>query len=259
GQYIDLSEHEAAIPLTGAAIMDYTMIGRLPERIGDRSPWAAPQGCYRCRGDAFGKLSAGDDWLVISIADDAEWAAFCDATGHPEWADDPRFADVLSRHANHDELDKLIEGWTADKDHYEAFHLLQKAGVTAAPVLNGKEALLDPHFKERGQFDVVDQPHMGTRPIQRHLAAKFDEFDAAAAGPAPTLGQHNNEVLGGLLGLSGEELAALEEQGVTATKPTLPVPPEIVSQVLKLPYEQFLELGTLRAVEDDYRKQLGLE
>ena len=66
-------------------------------------------------------------------------------------------------------------------------------------------------------------------------------------------------MLGGLLGLSDDELAALEEQGVIATKPNLPVPPEIVSQALKLPYDRFLEIGTLRAIDEDYRQQLGLE
>jgi crotonobetainyl-CoA:carnitine CoA-transferase CaiB-like acyl-CoA transferase len=251
GQYIDLSEQEAAVPLAGAAIMDYAMNGRLPERIGNRSASAAPQGCYRCAGD--------DDWIVISIAGDREWAAFCDATGHPEWKDDARFADVLSRHANHDALDQLIETWTRDQDHYEAFHLLQRAGIAAAPVLNGKELLLDPHMRARGQFDVVDQPHIGRRPVQRHLAAKFGKFEAAAQGPAPTFGQHNKEVLGGLLGLSDEELAQLEADGVIATAPVLPIPAQYISMALKLPYDRFLELGTLHALEADYKQTLGLE
>ena len=251
GQYIDLSEQEAAIPLVGVALMDYAMNGRLPERIGNRSPWAAPQGCYRCRGD--------DDWIVISIEDDQEWAAFCDATGHPEWKDDPRFADVLSRHQNHDELDRLIEDWTLGQDHYEAFHLLQRAGVKAAPVLNGKDALLDPHFRERNHFDVVDQPYIGRRPVQRHLAAKFTEFEASAQGPAPTLGEHNHQVLGGMLGLSEHDLHELEAQGVIATRPNLPVPPAIVSAALRLPYDRYLKLGILQAIEPDYERRLGLE
>ncbi|OGO50804.1 MAG: hypothetical protein A2148_03765 [Chloroflexi bacterium RBG_16_68_14] len=252
GQYIDLSEQEAAIPLLGAALMDFAMNARLPERIGNRSDSAgAPQGCYRCKG--------GDDWLVISIESDDEWAAFCRATGHPEWAEDERFADVLGRHHHHDELDRLIEGWTREQDHYQAFHLLQRAGVKAAPVLNGKEILLDPHFRERGHFDLVDQPHVGKRPVQRHLAAKFGEFEASARGPAPTLGQHNQEVLGGLLGLSEEELKALEEQQVIATRPNIPYPPQVISQALKYPYDRYLELGIIRALEPDYQQQLGLE
>ena len=251
GQYIDLSEQEAAVPLVGAALMDYAMNQRLPERIGDRSPWAAPQGCYRCSGD--------DNWIVISIESDDDWAAFCTATGHSDWAGDDRFSTFESRREHHDDLDKIITGWTKDQDQYKAFHLLQKAGVIAAPVLNGKQALLDPHFKERGQYDVVDQPHNGKRLVGRHLAAKFDEFEASAAGPAPTLGQHNTEILGGLLGVSDEELAQLTEQRVITTEPALPVPAAIVSQVLKLPYEAFLENGTLQALEPDYQKQLGLE
>jgi crotonobetainyl-CoA:carnitine CoA-transferase CaiB-like acyl-CoA transferase len=252
GQYIDLSEHEAAIPLTGMALMDYAMNDRLPERIGNRSPIGpAPQSCYRARGD--------DQWLVVSIADDVEWAAFCNATGHPEWAQDERFDNVLGRHQHHDALDALIESWTAEQDKYEAFHLLQRAGVTAAPVLSGKDALLDPHFRERGQFDVVDQPHMGKRPVQRHLAAKFETFVADAGGPAPTLGQHNHEVLSGLLGMSDEEIAALEEEKVIATRPNIPFPPALISAALKLPYDQFLELGILHSLEPDYQQTLGLE
>ncbi|MCH7838090.1 MAG: CoA transferase [Chloroflexi bacterium] len=251
GQYIDLSEQEAAVPLIGMALMDYAMNGRLPERIGDRSPWAAPQGCYRCSGD--------DNWVVISIESDDDWAMFCTAAGHNDWAGDDRFSTFEGRREHHDELDEMISSWTKDQDQYEAFHLLQKAGIIAAPVLNGKQALLDPHFKERGQYDVIDQPHNGKRLVGRHLAAKFDEFEASVAGPAPTLGQHNTEILGGLLGVSDEELAQLTEQRVITTEPKLPVPPAIVSQALKLPYDAFLKNGTLQALEDDCQKQLGLE
>jgi crotonobetainyl-CoA:carnitine CoA-transferase CaiB-like acyl-CoA transferase len=250
GQYIDLSEHEAAIPLAGAALMDFAMNGRLPERAGNRSPWAAPQGCYRCAG--------ADGWLVISIETDEEWSAFCQAAGHPEWDEDERFATVLGRHAHHDELDQLIESWTRTQDHYQAFHLLQRAGVASAPVLNGKELLLDPHLRARRHFDTLDQPHVGRRPAGRHLAAKFETFEASAAGPAPTLGEHNHEVLSGLLGLSDEEIAQLETLQVIATKPNLPIPPQFVSQALKLPYDRFLEAGILQAIEPDYEAQLGL-
>ncbi len=259
GQYIDLSEHEAAIPLTGMALMDYAMNGRLPERIGNRSPiGAAPQGVYRCAGD--------DRWIAISIAGDEEWAAFCAATGHSEWAQDERFDNVLGRRANIDALDKLIESWTSAQDHYDAFHLLQRAGVTAAPVLDGKEVYLDPQFRERGQFDLVEQEHMGRRLVGRHLAARFADtstspgrsFAPDAAGPAPTFGEHNHEVLSSLLGMSDAEIAELEEQKVIATRPNIPFPPQLITAALKLPYDKYLELGILQAIEEDYKQQLGL-
>jgi crotonobetainyl-CoA:carnitine CoA-transferase CaiB-like acyl-CoA transferase len=252
GQYIDLSEHEAAIPLTGMALMDYAMNKRLPERIGNRSPiGAAPQGVYRCAGD--------DRWIAISIADDAEWAAFCEAASHADWAQDERFDNALGRRAHADELDKRIESWTSAQDHYDAFHILQEAGVTAAPVLDGKEIYFDPHFAERGQFDIVEQEHMGRRPVGRHLAAKFDDFAADAPGPAPTFGQHNREVLVGLLGMSDAEVAELEEQKVIATRPNIPFPPQLITAALKLPFDKYLELGILQALEPDYKAQLGLE
>jgi crotonobetainyl-CoA:carnitine CoA-transferase CaiB-like acyl-CoA transferase len=250
GQFIDLSEQEAAIPLMGAALMDCVMNGRLTERQGNRSAVAAPQGCYRCRG--------GDRWLVISIESDDEWSSFCRAAGHPEWETDERFADVLARHEHHDALDELIEGWTREQDAYEAFHLLQRAGVKAAPVLDGKDLLFDPHFKERGQFDVLEFPIIGRRPVHRHLAAKFDGFETGPGRPAPLLGEHNAEVLQGLLGLSDDEMTALEEEKVIGTEPELPVPIELLGPILHLPYEQFLEMGVVQAIEPDYRQQLGL-
>jgi crotonobetainyl-CoA:carnitine CoA-transferase CaiB-like acyl-CoA transferase len=228
------------------ALMDYQMNQRLPERIGNRSPiGAAPQGVYRVKGD--------DEWLALSIENDDDWAKFCGATGHDDWATDTRFVGVLDRKKNADALDELITSWSSKHDKYEAFHLLQRAGVIAAPVLNGKDALLDPHFKARGQYDTVDQPHQGKRLVGRHLAAKFETFTANAAGPAPTLGQHNHEVLSGLLGMSDEEIAALEEEKVISTKPLIPFPPQVISAALKLPYDKYLELGILQAIEEDYK------
>lgn len=259
GQFIDLSQQEGAIALMGAALMDYQMNGRLAERMGNRSTWAAPQGCYRCRGD--------DDWLVISVENDEEWAAFCRATGHAEWAEDDRFADVLARHENHDALDELITGWTLEQDHYEAFHLLQRAGVKAAPVLSGKELLLDPHFRERGHFDLVDHPVLGRRPVPRHLVARFDGFEAKVEKPAPLLGQHNREVFQGMLGLSDEELAALEAEGVIGTEPVLELPAgitfdairDVVRELFRLPLEKMQEMGAVQAVEPDYKQVLELD
>jgi len=249
GQYIDLSEQEAAIPIVGAAIMEYQMTGRIPERIGNRSPWAAPQGCYRCAGD--------DRWAVISVSNDDEFGRLADAVGHPEWRDDARFATVLARHEHHDALDEAITAWTSTRDHYDVMHTLQKARVKAAAVLDGKEILFDPHFKVRGQFDVLDQPALGKRPIPRHVAAKFTRFEAKARTHAPTLGEHNEEVLKEL-GYTDEQIAAMAEAGAIGTLPALPVPANLVSMALKLPYDRYLEHGILQAVDADYREQLGI-
>jgi benzylsuccinate CoA-transferase BbsF subunit len=249
GQYIDLSEQEAAIPIMGMALLEYQMSGRVTERHGDRGEWAAPQGCYRCAGD--------DRWAVISCSDDAEFERMAKAMGHAEWLDDPRFSTVLARHEHHDELDAAITEWTSRRDHYDVMHTLQKAGVKAAAVLDGKEILFDPHFKARGHFDVVDQPLLGKRPVQRHLAAKFTRFAAKARRPAPLLGQHNDEVLKEL-GYADAEIAKLREAEIIADEPKLPVPAPFVSAALKLPYDRYIEHGILQAIEPDYREQLGI-
>ena len=105
----------------------------------------------------------------------------------------------------------------------EAMHLLQGAGVTAAAVLNPKQVLLDPHLRERGYFDVVE--HAGAaRPVPKQLGARFSAFGCGARGPAPSLGEHNREVLQGLLGLSDDELAELQEAKAIGDTPEFAVP-----------------------------------
>jgi crotonobetainyl-CoA:carnitine CoA-transferase CaiB-like acyl-CoA transferase len=184
GQYIDMSQQETAVPFVGSALMEYQMTGRVPGPRGNRSPIAAPQGCYRCNGQ--------DDWLVISITDDVEWESFCRAIGRPEWQDDERFATADGRQQNQDILDSLIEEWSSGQDHIEAFHLLQKAGVKAAPVYNGKELLFDPHLRERHHFDVLEHPaELGPRHVARSLIAKFDRMDPKPDRAAPAMGEHN--------------------------------------------------------------------
>lgn len=249
GQYIDLSEQEAAIPVLGAALMDVQMNNRPHPRRGNRSDWAAPQGCYRCAGD--------DRWVVISCANDAEFERLAGAMGRSEWLTDERYATVLARHEHHDELDAAISEWTSQRDHYAVMHTLQAAGVKAAAVLNGKEALLDPQFTARRQFDVIDQPLLGKRLVQKHVAARFRRFSTEPRRPAPLLGEHNDEVLKEL-GYSDEQVAALSEAGVIGDTPKLPVPPQLISMALKLPYEKYVEAGILQAIEPDYREQLGL-
>jgi benzylsuccinate CoA-transferase BbsF subunit len=249
GQYIDLSEQEAAIPVMGAALMDYQMNERIRPRNDNRSDWAAPQGCYRCAGD--------DRWVAISCSDDAEFERFAKAAEHPEWLADERFATVLARHEHHDELDAAITEWTSQHDHYAVMHLLQAASVKAAAVLNGKEVLLDPQYAARKQFDIVEQPMLGKRLVQKNVAARFTRFEASPRRHAPLLGEHNEEVLKEL-GYSDEEIASLRENKTIANAPTMAIPPQLLSMALKLPYEKYVEAGILQAIDQDYREQLGL-
>lgn len=250
GQYIDLSEQEAAIPVVGYALADKVMNGRDPQRVGNRSLWYAPQGCYRCKGD--------DDWLAITVHNDEEWATLSNAVGHPEWVTDGRFETVLQRFANHDEIDRLITAWTQQQDHVEAMNTLQAAGVMAAAVLNPKEVLLNPHLKARGFFDMVDTDIAGPRPVPHQLGATFSGFTPDSARRAPKLGEHNEEILKELLGMSDTEVAALAEQGIIGDQPQLLFPMHVMRMFVQWPTTSFQQMGAVAALEKDYREQLGI-
>jgi crotonobetainyl-CoA:carnitine CoA-transferase CaiB-like acyl-CoA transferase len=253
GQYIDLSEHEFGVTLLGPEILGYQINGSVPGPRGNRRERVV-QGCYRCAGN--------DEWIVLSISDDQEWAAFCRIAGHEEWTRDERFATVTTRSANHDLLDKMIDEWTAKQDQLEAFHTLQGAGVTAAPVLDGKQMLFDPHYRARRHCDIIDHgPRFGPRPIPRHLTPKFSRMDPRPTTPAPSFGQHNREVLRELAGYTDEEMDGLEEQQVIGTRPILALPEgidrlEYIRERLTYPLEGMLAQGALKGLEPDYLEQL---
>ncbi|HEX78218.1 MAG TPA: CoA transferase [Dehalococcoidia bacterium] len=204
GQYIDLAMTETGICCLPQAVMDFTMNRHVYPRMANRDNLMAPQGVYRCQGD--------DKWVAISIATDEEWQAFCRASKHEDWLQDERFSDAFRRWQNHDELDRLIGQWTINYTHYEVMHLLQRAGVAAGPVFDFQEMVADPHIRERGLFVHMSQPETGEM-LATSLPFKMDGV-AEELQHAPEIGEHNEYVLGELLGLSKEKMAELQERGV---------------------------------------------
>lgn len=250
GQYIDLSEQEAAIPLVAGALLDYQMNGRPPERRGNRSWFAAPQGVYPCAGD--------DEWIVISCHTDDEWERLCDATGHPEWKADERFSDLLARHANHDALDEALSAWTREQDKIEAMEHLQRGGVRAGAVLHGKDLLTNPHLRAREFFDLIDHPVSGRRPFPKQLPVRFSKLSPGPRGPAPLLGEHNDEVLADVGGLTPDEIAGLRSEKIIGERPEPEVPAETIRPTVVWPMDVLLEVGAIKQIDADYREQLGL-
>ncbi len=203
GQYIDLSSAEAVSFLMGDAFMDYTMNGRVQERSGNRDRAMAPHGVYRCR---------EDKWVSIAIGNETEWRAFCGVVGD-ERLKDGRFVDEFTRWENQDALDEIIEDWTKERSHLEVMELLQPAGVAAMPVYGGEEIVKDPHVQQRGIIEEVEHPLLG----KRHVLGppwKLSKTPARILRPGPLLGQHNDYVLGELLGMSKEEIERLTAEEV---------------------------------------------
>ena len=210
GQYIDLSQIEALTCMIGEAIVDWSMNKRTQPRRGNRHPFMAPHGCYRCRGE--------DEWVTIAVSSDEEWRRFCEATSNEEWAKDERFSDTLSRWKNQDDLDKLIEEWTLKWDHYEVMHTFQAAGIASGPVLSPAELLADPHLKERGFFETLTRAEVGTHPYPG-VYANLSKTPGSLRWPSPCLGEHNKYVLGELLGMSQEEIQSLVDDQIIGTEP----------------------------------------
>ncbi len=211
GMYIDVSQQESSVALMGGEILSYQMTGQEPERIGNRSRWYAPCNTYPC--------ADGDRWITIAASNDNEWASLASAMDAPDLASDARFATTEARLSHQDELDAILAGWTRGQDAFALAERLQAAGVPAGPVLRGPDLLADRHYAERGTFVTVDHPQVGPRQYPG-LPWKMSATPGEVRSPAPTLGQHNREVYGSLLGLSGDEIDALESGGVIGTKPT---------------------------------------
>jgi formyl-CoA transferase len=140
------------------------------------------------------------------------WKAVARIVGRPELGDDPRFADRLGRVAQVEEIDALVEAWTEKRTKQEAMETLAAAGVPCGAVLDSTEILTNEALIARGMIVPVDHPTRGRfampgNPV--HLSAS-----PTTITPAPLLGEHNDEVYGGLFGYSAEELDALRREGV---------------------------------------------
>ena len=205
GQYIDLAMSEALMTLMPEAILDYTLNGREARRRANRDLAKAPHGVYPCQGE--------EAWVAISVSSDQEWQAICQATGHHEWGDDPRFSDALARWHHQDELDDLLTAWTQQHDPSEVMHRLQGAGVPAGPSHNARGLLEDPQLRERGSVVTVDHPEVGPR-LMAGVPWKISDLPPVEYQPPPLIGQHNHAVLCQLLGLPEEEVQRLTEEGV---------------------------------------------
>jgi crotonobetainyl-CoA:carnitine CoA-transferase CaiB-like acyl-CoA transferase len=205
GQLIELAQVEGLIPQLGEAIMDYTMNHRVQDSLGNRDlHGAAPCGNYRCKGD--------DRWVSITVRNDDEWEGFRRALGRPEWTQDEKFSTALARYKNQDELDKRVEEWTLQHDHYAVMFMLQKEGVAAAPVIDAADCYADPYFREIGALEKVTHPEAGTH-IYPGIMWEQSKIENRIRRYPCRLGEDNEYVYKELLGISDQEYAELEREG----------------------------------------------
>jgi benzylsuccinate CoA-transferase BbsF subunit len=199
GQHIDLSSAEAVSALMGDAFMDYTMNGRVQGRVGNRDRAMAPHAVYRCR---------DNKWVSIAVGSETEWRALRGVIGDLRLVEDSRFADAFSRWQNQEAMDEIIGAWTAERTPLEVMDLLQAAGVAAMPVYGGEEIVKDHHVVASGMIEEVEHPLMGTKRVLRP-PWRLSKTPARVLRHGPLLGEHNDYVLGELLGMSKEDIERL--------------------------------------------------
>jgi len=201
GRWVKVTESESLTGLIGG-----------PPLPANRHHSMAPHGCYPCAGAP----EAG--WLAVAVASDAEFAALCRVMGRPELAADFRFADVVSRHHHQDELDETISAWARGRTPQEAALALQEAGVAASSVTSAAGLTGDPHLRERGFFERTAHAEAGVSEMGG-VPWRLSLTPAHVRLAAPCFAEHNDYVYRHLLGLSAEEVAEQERQGITGRAP----------------------------------------
>ncbi|MGE0225801.1 MAG: CaiB/BaiF CoA transferase family protein [Acetobacteraceae bacterium] len=212
GQWIDASQCESGIFLTGATVLDWYANGRPWRRYGNRSPYkpAAPHGAYKCQGR--------DRWVAIACFTEDEWRNLARAAGQGAWLEDRRFATLTDRLAHQDALDAAVGAWTATRTAEDVMMMLQKAGVPAGVCQNSEDRVdRDPQLRHLKWLTEVTGTKIGTWPVYE-LPMKFTRTPAYIGGPidrgAPCYGEDNEWLLTTLLGMSSSDVEKLAEEGV---------------------------------------------
>ncbi|MFN0146349.1 MAG: CaiB/BaiF CoA transferase family protein [Dehalococcoidia bacterium] len=204
GQYVDMSQWEAAIPLVAEGLLTYQMTGEQPPRMGNRDEFEAPQGVFPCLGE--------DRWVAISCWSDAEWRALARTIGRDDLAADATLGTRAGRKAREAELEGAISAWTSTRKAEEAAATLRAAAVPAQPVFTTKEVVEDPELAARDFW--VRLPHPETAGAQHAgIPWRLSGTPLRVRSAAPALGQHTDEVLAGVLGLAEAEIRSLREGG----------------------------------------------
>jgi crotonobetainyl-CoA:carnitine CoA-transferase CaiB-like acyl-CoA transferase len=205
GQFIDLSQVQCMLPFTAAWAIEQSANGHVTPRAGNRHPMFVPHGVFPSAG--------ADKWVSIAITDDAMWPALARLIG----LDDDALVTAAGRHVQEDRIEAAIAAWTATRSPDEAMNILQKAGVAAGAVRHPMDLLDDPHLKARGFWQWIERAYVGRHP-QPSPPYREGDTPIAVRTPAATLGQYNEEVLGGLLGLSKTELERLARDSVIGSE-----------------------------------------
>ncbi len=204
GQVVDIGIYEGVLALMESTIPEYVLTGHVRGRTGTVLPFVAPSNIYP---------TSDDDYVLIAGNADTVFGRLADAVGHPEWAEDERYATHHARGENMEELDGMISEWTRGRTGDEVLKIMAGAGVPAGKVFTAKDMVEDPHYEARENVIEVEDPEIGPFPMQ-NVIPRLSETPGKVRWTGPKLGQHNAEVYEKVLGLGEEEQDDLRERGI---------------------------------------------
>jgi len=203
GQVIDTAIYEAVFNLMEGVVPEYSGAGVIREPSGSTLTGIVPTNTYRCSDGKF---------VIIGGNGDSIFKRLCHAMGRDDLAEDPRLADNAGRVEHERELDEAIGAWTSTLTGDELLAALDEARVPGGPIYSVVDMLNDPHYNARGLFEEVEV-NGETLKIPA-MIPRLSQTPGRTDWPGPEIGAHNAEILGGLLGMSEEEIAALADKGI---------------------------------------------
>ena len=213
GHFVECAMLEAAISVTAEQVIEYTRHGYLMERMGNRSQHSAPQGIYPCRGH---DASTTPQWIALSVETEANWRALKEWLGSPEWAQSIQ-EDLADRQLRHDEIDAHLNQAFSKLDRDSCIAQLTAAGIPVAEVVDPRTLSSHPQLMARRFLEEIEHPFIG-RQATFGAPFRFESVPSWLRTPAPTLGQHNREILCEL-GYAPSEIDQLAAKGVVGEKP----------------------------------------
>ncbi len=204
GQVIDMTLYEPIMRLMEVQLVEYDVLKKLPQRLGSRIASTAPRNIYQTKEGSWLALSAGNQSVVEKLFK---------AIGREDLITDPLFADSASRIKNVDKLDEIVGGWIKQHTREEALRIITEAGAVAGPVYEMDQVFKDEHFLTRPSFAEVEDKDFGAMRLPAPLA-RLSRTPGKIRFTGRDWGEDNNEIYCGLLGISEEDLAGLQEKGI---------------------------------------------
>ena len=204
GQYIDIGLYEAVFRMLDEMAPVYGRTGKVRGREGAGTANACPHGHFQTRDDR---------WVAIACTTDKMFGRLAEAMGQPELASAGRYGQQARRLANRDEVDRLASRWVGSMSLAEVMEICLAHEVPCGPLNTIADIFADPHFKARGNLVTIDDPEVG-EVVVPSVIPRLSATPGRIAHLGPALGDANEDVLGNLLGLSGEEMARLRDAKV---------------------------------------------